>query len=604
MPRSLRYIKAKIQNAIAIVRKKGKPEYFIIFIYNPKWPDLQSLLKPGTIQEYRHDLIARVFKLKLDKLLKDLLEIYVLGVYVAYCYIIKFQKYRLPYTYILLIIRPEDRILSIDDVDSVIQAFIPKQEDDPILRSYVLQYIVYNRCSGKASDIYYSKEKQYYSKVYPKDLYDETTFTPNGSNLFYRRFSIPLNSDDEPDINRQVVLYNACLLKKYGAYINIEIYGSIKSVFYLYKYVYKGPNRADISVTRYSRYGYKDNPTPSGQPRVRGEAIDKITEFHLARQIGLAEAIQKMLSFGIGSLKPYIKRLQIYLSDQQRTLFQACETKAANQLAKQRLIDSEKLRRTILTEFFAINQAAREALDYGLPLPFTKSNSKPSEVEKNPLNYLYTDFLEYFTWIKGKKQQKVYKRGKSIGRIIFISPKLKDLYFYRLLLLYRKGPTSFDNFRTVDRRLLEQKEAYVELGLTENDKHADKVLEEGRYMQGGYRLRSLFIIMLLELQPTDVLTLQNKYKEFIFKDCLYILRRDLLRLLISDADKASYAEQYALYLIDIQLEHALTPECIEDLAYYYLPNPIVDFDGFSDINNRLLRKELSYEINPNDVELI
>ena len=156
----------------------------------------------------------------------------------------------------------------------------------------------------------------------------------------------------------------------------------------------------------------------------------------------------------------------------------------------------------------------------------------------------------------------------------------------------------------VEGRLLEQKEAYIELGLTENDRYADEVLEEGRYMQGGYGLRSLFMIVLLELQPTDVLTLQDKYKEFISEDCLYILRRDLPRLLIPDADKVSYAEQYALYLINIQLEHTSTLEYMEDLARYYLPIPTVDFDGFSDIGNRLLREEISYNISPDDIELI
>ena len=154
-----------------------------------------------------------------------------------------------------------------------------------------------------------------------------------------------------------------------------------------------------------------------------------------------------------------------------------------------------------------MNKAARIALDQNLPLLFTKSNGKPPEIIKNPLDYLYTDFSEHFTWIKAKKQWKVRKRGETIGRIVFISPKSKDLYFYRLLLSHRKGSISFNDLRIIEGRLLEQKETYVELGLTENDRHADEVLEEGRHMQGGYGLRSLFVMVLLELQPTDALAL-------------------------------------------------------------------------------------------------
>jgi len=40
MPGSPRAMKARMQDAIAIVRKRGKPEFFITFTCNPKWPDV------------------------------------------------------------------------------------------------------------------------------------------------------------------------------------------------------------------------------------------------------------------------------------------------------------------------------------------------------------------------------------------------------------------------------------------------------------------------------------------------------------------------------------------------------------------------------------
>ena len=82
----------------------------------------------------------------------------------------------------------------------------------------------------------------------------------------------------------------------------------------------------------------------------------------------------------------------------------------------------------------------------------------------------------------------------------------------------------------------------MELGLTENDKHADEVLEEGKAFQGRFGLRRLFAMILLELQPTDALILWNKYKKYISEDCLYILRKDFATLLIPDGEEASYAE--------------------------------------------------------------
>lgn len=47
MPGSPRYMKAKMQDAMTIVRKRGKPEYFITFTCNPKWPDILDLLEAG-----------------------------------------------------------------------------------------------------------------------------------------------------------------------------------------------------------------------------------------------------------------------------------------------------------------------------------------------------------------------------------------------------------------------------------------------------------------------------------------------------------------------------------------------------------------------------
>ncbi len=48
--------------------------------------------------------------------------------------------------------------------------------------------------------------------------------------------------------NRWVVPYNPYLTMRYQCHINVEVYSSITAVKYLYKYVYKGHDRALVVV--------------------------------------------------------------------------------------------------------------------------------------------------------------------------------------------------------------------------------------------------------------------------------------------------------------------------------------------------------------------
>ncbi len=50
--------------------------------------------------------------------------------------------------------------------------------------------------------------------------------------------------------NQWIVPYNLHLATKYHAHINVEICSSISAVKYLYKYVYKGPDRATAVIER------------------------------------------------------------------------------------------------------------------------------------------------------------------------------------------------------------------------------------------------------------------------------------------------------------------------------------------------------------------
>ena len=59
------------QDAIAICRALGPPDFFVTFTCNPRWPEITAELLPGQRSEDRPDLLARVLRIKLRELLDD-----------------------------------------------------------------------------------------------------------------------------------------------------------------------------------------------------------------------------------------------------------------------------------------------------------------------------------------------------------------------------------------------------------------------------------------------------------------------------------------------------------------------------------------------------
>ncbi|CAJ0588545.1 unnamed protein product [Cylicocyclus nassatus] len=71
------------QDAMTIVAKYGKPNFFITFTCNPKWREIEESLQPQIATD-RPDIVARVHKCKFDALMDLLLTQHVLGRVVGY----------------------------------------------------------------------------------------------------------------------------------------------------------------------------------------------------------------------------------------------------------------------------------------------------------------------------------------------------------------------------------------------------------------------------------------------------------------------------------------------------------------------------------------
>ena len=89
---------------------------------NPKWPEIRAGLFPGQTPADRPDLIARVFKLKQNLLLEDLIKKQIFGPVVAHIWVIEFQKRGLPHMHLLLWLGECAKIRTADETDQIISA--------------------------------------------------------------------------------------------------------------------------------------------------------------------------------------------------------------------------------------------------------------------------------------------------------------------------------------------------------------------------------------------------------------------------------------------------------------------------------------------------
>jgi hypothetical protein len=128
-----RYMQQLYYDAIAIVRSHSKPDLFITMTCNPRWTEITENLAPGQTAQDRPDLVTRVFRLKLSALLEDILVNGILGRVVAHMYVTEFQKRGLPHAHILIIFAAADKLITPEDIDSIVLAQLLDQNLYPEL---------------------------------------------------------------------------------------------------------------------------------------------------------------------------------------------------------------------------------------------------------------------------------------------------------------------------------------------------------------------------------------------------------------------------------------------------------------------------------------
>ncbi|XP_044598675.1 uncharacterized protein LOC123274930, partial [Cotesia glomerata] len=190
-----RYMHERTQDAMTYVRHFGRPDLFITFTCNPKWKEIEELLVQGQKSHDRHDLIARIFHVKIKHMMNLLTKGCIFGKTKCHMYTVEWQKRGLPHIHILLWLEEKLRPESIDKETQTGEDGYPK-----------------------------------YRRRSPED--GGVTTIINGINID----------------NRWVVPYNPVLCRTFKAHINVEVCNSVKSIKYICKYMNKGSDQAAFTV--------------------------------------------------------------------------------------------------------------------------------------------------------------------------------------------------------------------------------------------------------------------------------------------------------------------------------------------------------------------
>ncbi|KAF7827284.1 ATP-dependent DNA helicase PIF1 [Senna tora] len=177
-------------NYVALTEASSR-DLFITFTCNLRWPELDKLFDGVKCRaEDRPDLVSRIFKIKLNKLMRDVTKDMLFG-----------------------------RCM----------------EAHPVLHEAVKNFMILGPCdASRASSPCMVNGK--YSKHFPESYNERTSFEEDEYAKYHCRESgnTVVKNDIELD-NHFVVPYNPTLLLRYQAHINVEFCNQLMSIKYLFK---------------------------------------------------------------------------------------------------------------------------------------------------------------------------------------------------------------------------------------------------------------------------------------------------------------------------------------------------------------------------------
>ncbi|RZC18642.1 hypothetical protein D0Y65_005746 [Glycine soja] len=211
---SQRYMEQLYFDGMTICGHLGFPDLFLTITCNPTWPEMQCQVTQSNLTPHNcPDIITRVFKIKLNKLMNDL---------------------------------KHDNIF--EGIDHIISVEIPNKHTHAELFEIVSSHMMHGPCgfANKRSPCMVNGKC---IRCFPKKFHGETIFDQDGFPVYRRRNDecTVMKNGIELD-NKFVVPYNPKLLLKYKTHLNVEWCNQSTSIKYLFKYINKGSHHITTTL--------------------------------------------------------------------------------------------------------------------------------------------------------------------------------------------------------------------------------------------------------------------------------------------------------------------------------------------------------------------
>ncbi|KAL3655100.1 hypothetical protein CASFOL_000886 [Castilleja foliolosa] len=551
-----RYMYKHYQDALAICRVYGNPQYFITFTCNVRWPEISRQLDNigGGSSQNRPDIIARVFRIKVQQFLRFMKSEKTFGDIVADLYTIEFQKRGLPHCHTLIWVAPSYKVRNAADIDKYISAEIPDPSTEPELYKIVTDLMIHGPC-GLARPNSPCMRDSRCSKSFPKTLEKNSRFDKDGYVHYRRRDSMHRAMKNGIALdNRYVVPYNEDLCRRFNAHINVEHCGWNMMIKYLFKYISKGADRVRFCISR-------SEDGPLGDASAPTPVVNEVLNFVDGRYICPHEAAWRILNFPIHERNPAVEVLAVHLQDMQNVTFR-------ENLQLQAIIRNPSFGKTTLTEWLASNKRD----DKGLDLTYVTYCSK------------YRWDRKAIAWIR-----RVHLQRPAIGRLAYVHPASGEVFYLRILLSHQRGCKSFSAIRTVSNVVHgTYRSACESLGLLGDDREWLAAFVESSSWATSSELRVLFVHLLLFCQVSQPLFFWENQWKCMGDDIRLRLTSQISNpaCFINDAD----VQQSILLELEKLLNSATPSKSLTDFGI-----PLPSASALASISNRLLMEETCYD---------